>query len=142
MAAIVAGGCSKDPTPGGAPTTVTGPTLPFTAPSATELGDAAGIAFPTSKTGYRSVQLDADQIDVTFQMPAAEVDEFVDASALGPLEEGLRTIVHSSPVWQLDPAERVRGAETTRNGLRRSLEVGGGATADEPVTIRLSIRPA
>ena len=138
VALLFIAACSDSEEPATTSTTA-GPTLPFAAPSKDELGAATGIEFPDSLAEYRSVQLGPSQLDVTFTIPAGDLAAFVDGSALGPLLEGERVMAHSSPLWELNPDEAIRGAESERDGYLRSVEVLGDG---DPLVVRLTVRPA
>ena len=137
VAGIAVAACTDSDDPGATSTTA-GPTLPFRAPSKTELGDAAGLAFPDAVGEYRSVQLSPNQLDVTFTIAAADLDAFVDGSDLGELVPGERVMAHASPLWELNPDDVVRGAESERDGYRRTVEVVGEG---DPLVVRLTIQP-
>jgi hypothetical protein len=132
--ALAVGGCSKSPTPGGPTTTESNERLPFAgSPTADELADIAGLGFPDSMTGYRSARVGPAELDVTFQLPVADVHHFLDASQLGDLAPGRRSIVHPSPLWDLDPGPgtMVASAQSEVDGLVRRVEV---VTADTSTT--------
>jgi hypothetical protein len=124
--ALGLGGCSKAPTPGGPTTTVSSERLPFGgSPTRAELADIASLGFPDSVTGYRSARVGPAELDVTFQLPADDVPDFLDASQLGDLAPGRRIIVHPSPLWDLDPGPgaMVASAQSEVDGLVRRVEV-------------------
>jgi hypothetical protein len=126
--ALIASGGSDQATPKGSST------LPFDSPSRTELEKATGLRLPASVTGYQSVQLAPNQLDVTFHVPPADVGALVEASRLPPLSS-TRVIAHPSPLWDLNPSGTVHGTTTTRDGMRINLEVVDGT----PSVVRLDI---
>ena len=122
--ATVVGGCTKSPTPGGETTTTLRPALPFSAsPSASDLADAAGLGFPDSISNYRSVRVAPAELDVTFQLPSADVAEFVDGSDLGDLSPERILTVHPSPLWDLDPGGTVQSSQSVHDGILRLVEI-------------------
>jgi hypothetical protein len=145
MAAIVlvgAAGCSKSPTPGGAnaTTTVAGPSLPFEgSPSDAVLAEAAGLTFPTSINGYRSVRVAANELDVSFTIPATDLDAFVTDSHFGALVPNKKIINHPSPVWDLTTTGTVQSAVSTRRGIERGIEVVASAADPNTDTVRLVV---
>ncbi len=140
VAVVVGAGCddqgstSSDDAAGD--TTTTTAALPFDSPSKDELADATGLVFPDSVAGYRSVQLSPGQLDVTFTLPAADVDAFLEDSDLPPLTDDERTLAHASPLWELNPTDTYAGTATSRDGISIALETVGSG---DPVTVRLTV---
>jgi len=130
-------GCTKQATPGGS-SAVTAPsvTLPFDAPSASQLATAAGLLFPGSVADYRSVKFDAATLNVGFTMAANDVDSFATGSSL-TLNPDTRLITHSSPVWEQNPAGSISSGKKTYNGLTSTVEVA--STGADRVTVRLVV---
>jgi len=145
MAAIVligAAGCSKSPTPGGsaATTTAAGPTLPFEgSPSEAVLAEAAGLTFPTTINGYRSVRVATNELDVSFTIPATDLDAFITGSHLGTLVANKKIINHPSPVWDLQTTGSVQSVVSNRRGIERGIEVVASASDPTTDTIRLVV---
>jgi hypothetical protein len=142
VVALGAAGCSKSPTAGtsGATTTTTGQSLPFQgSPSQAVLAEAAGLNFPTSVSGYRSVRITGSELNVSFTIAAADVDMFVSGSHLGTLTANKRIILHSSPVWDLNPTGTVQSAVNSRRGVERGVEVVTSATDPTTDTVRLVV---
>ena len=144
---LSATGCTKQPTPGadgGASTSVDGPTLPLgEAPTADEVSEVAGLVWPPSMEGYRSVRLDPGELDVTFRLPNAEVARFVEDSGFDRLQPGRRIVdQHMSPLWEVNPPDgsTTAWAESKVDGILRRLEVvtASGAEAGD-ATVRLVI---
>jgi hypothetical protein len=135
-------GCSKSPTPGQAkatPTTTT-KSLPFDgSPSQAVLAEAAGLNFPASVSGYRSVRITGSELNVSFTIAATDVDPFVSGSHLGALVANKRIILHSSPVWDLNPTGTVQSAVSRRRGIERGVEVVTSATDPTTDTVRLVV---
>jgi hypothetical protein len=140
--AVGAAGCSKSTTAGGSGSTTTtaGQSLPFEgSPSQAVLAEAAGLSFPTSVSGYRSVRITGSELNVSFTIAATDVDTFLSGSHLGALTPNKRIILHSSPVWDLNPTGTVESAVSSRRGLERGIEVVTSATDPTTDTVRLVV---
>lgn len=105
------------------------------APTRDEVARAAGIEFPASTAAFRLVRLGPNQIDVTFTLDPADVDEFADGSGV-ELTHGERTIVHASPLWDVAVTNPVRGGTSTHDGIDRTVEV---VDDGDVATVRLSL---
>lgn len=120
-AAVLIGGsaCSGDESESG-PATQQG------APTKEQVERDASLHFPDSVSQFRLTSLSVGQVDVTFQMAAADVEEFATESGLD-LVAGQRVIPHSSPVWGTPDytVAEFSGAISTRNGVVRAVEVTG-----------------
>jgi len=92
-------------------------------PAVAELG---GLAVPTDATEFLTARLDDDrQLDITFTMPAAAVDAFVQGSGLPEPVADQRVVLHSSPLWKLNPdaGTPVSGTNDTAGEVNRSVEL-------------------
>ena len=109
---------------------------PFPAenPTKDQLAAVTGLGFPSTVTNYRSVRLDRDQLDVTFELPARDVDALVSDSDLPPLSP-TRVIAHSSPLWELNATGEIAATSDSRGGLTINLE----AVSGQPTVVRLSV---
>jgi hypothetical protein len=139
---IVVGACSSSTSErgSGSTTTAAGKALPFVdSPSQAVLAAAAGLTFPDSVAGYRSVRVTTSELNVSFTVAAADLDAFVTGSHLGTLTPNKRIILHSSPVWDLNPTGTVQSAVSTRRGLERGVEVVTSDTDPTTDTIRLVV---
>lgn len=137
ITSLALAGCTKQTTPGGS-SAVTAPsvTLPFDAPSASQLASAAGLLFPGSLMDYRSVKFDAATLNVGFTLAANDVDSFTTGSSI-TLSPDTRLITHSSPVWEQNPAGSISSGKKTYNGLTSTVEVA--STGADRVTVRLVV---
>lgn len=105
------------------------------APTKADIASQAGIEFPASTTGFRLVRISGNQIDVTFQLPLADVDAFARGSGL-TLAAGERSITHASPLWDVAITGEFSGGSSNRDSIGRAAEVvPDGDTA----TVRLTI---
>jgi len=92
-------------------------------PAVAELG---GLEVPADATEFLTARLEDDrQLDITFTMPAAAVDAFVQGSGLPEPVADQRVVLHSSPLWKLNPdaGTPVSGASDTVGELNRSVEL-------------------
>ncbi|NLA34888.1 MAG: hypothetical protein GX868_04265 [Actinobacteria bacterium] len=120
-AAVLIGGsaCSGDDS-GSDPDTSAAPG----APTKEQVASDASLHFPDSVTQFRLTALEVGQVDVSFQMDAADLDEFTSESGV-ELVVGQRVIPHSSPVWGTPDYTLVEfsGGSSTKNGVVRAVEV-------------------
>ncbi len=86
----------------------------------------SGLAIPATATEFLTARLDDDrQLDVTFVLPADSVDAFVTESGLPEPEDDRRVVLHSSPLWKLNPDDgtTIRGTSDSVDGVNRSVEL-------------------
>ena len=138
---------------------------PSGAPSREAVERDAALSFPDSVTGFRLTSIADQQIDIVFQLPADDVEEFATESDID-LEPNVRTVTHS-PLWSnsFEIAGTFEGALSDKNGVRRAVEVvpntsfdvdsGSGAVSTDPtattttavpldpnlVTVRMTLTP-
>lgn len=124
VAALVPTGCSGDE-PENA-------TLDQVAPTKADVARDAGVVFPDSTRDFRLVRISGDQIDLTFTIDPADVEQFATDTGV-ELTEGRRTIAHASPLWDVAVTGDVSGGSSSRNGITRDVEVVA------PGTVRLSL---
>ena len=110
---ITGGGSDDQPEDAAAPRA----TLPEDT-SMAALSDWAGLAFPKGTDDFLTARPGEGQLDVTFTLPASAEQEFVEGSGLPELVDGERQVLHSSPLWQLNPgageeASEGEGSSTT-----------------------------
>jgi hypothetical protein len=87
------------------PATDTQP-LPLDDTSQQGIESLSGLVLPDGVTDFLTARLDDDrQLDVTFQLPADGVDAFLRDSGLPDLAPDQRVVIHSSPLWKLNPDE-------------------------------------
>lgn len=103
-----------------------------TAPSREAIERDAALSFPDSMTGFRLTSIAEQQIDLTFQLPADDVEEFASESDL-ELAPNVRAVTHS-PLWQnsFEIAGNFEGAVSEKNGVRRAVEVVPNASFATP----------
>ncbi len=123
-AVVLLAGCSSDTPASGEPLV----------PASLE--EIWGITAPESVSGFLSTQIDQDESHVVFDIAPAEIDELVDDSGL-TLEAGRRTITHASPLWELNPAGEIAGADDDVDAGHRTIEV---VTGGEVATVRIVLR--
>lgn len=115
-----------------------GATLPLEDLSIAAVSELTGLAIPEDAAGYLTARLENErQLDVTFTLPAEEEAAFVRDSGLETPREGRRVILHSSPLWKLNPEDGavVRGVSDTTRGVNRGVEF-----VDEgPGTVRVRV---
>ena len=123
---VVTGGGSEPPDD----TAATRATLPEDT-SLAALEEWAGLAFPEGTADLLTARPGPEQLDVTFTMPAAAEADFVDGSDLPELVAGERQVLHSSPLWRLNPGSGEDGAGEDRDA---GDERDGGAAASSTTT--------
>ena len=154
---VITGGGSEPPEETAAPRA----TLPEDT-SMAALEEWAGLAFPEGTDDLLTARPSGEQLDVTFTMPADAEQAFVQGSDLPELVPGERQVLHSSPLWRLNPGgdagedgaststtapdgpgsstsstsvpqPEIRGASDVRDGVRRAVEV----VEESPGTLRV-----
>ncbi len=126
---VVTGG--DDPAPGGNASVPSTPgtgrptsTLPLEDTSLAAVEELSGLAVPDSATDVLTAKLDNDrQLDLTFVMPADAEAGFLTGSGLPPLTPDNRVVLHSSPLWKLNPGVPIRGVADVRDGVNRAVEL-------------------
>ena len=151
---VVTGGSADSPDataptePGG--TATTEPTTERAEPLAlpAELTQEAvatlsGLAIPATASEFLTARLDSDrQLDVTFVIPADSVDAFLADSGLETPEDDRRVVLHSSPLWKLnpDPGTTLAGTSDTVDDINRAVELL--TAADGSVRVRAVLTSA
>jgi hypothetical protein len=100
--------------------------LPLEDVSKTAVAELTSLAFPAEASGFLTARLEDDrQLDITFVMPAAAVAAFVADSGLPQPEADQRVVIHSSPLWKLNPdtGAAVSGVSDTVDGVDRAVEL-------------------
>ncbi len=136
---VITGGDSRDPGPS---TTAPRPTstLPLGDLSLVGVEQLSGIDVPDGAADFLSARLDGDrQLDVTFTIPPADLGRLVSASGLPPVTEGNRVILHSSPLWKLNPGTPLSGVADVREDVNRALEV---TPEGDRLRVRLTLQAA
>jgi hypothetical protein len=146
VAGLVVGGCLVITGGGSGDTPPT--TLPPRPTSTLPLGDLSlagvealsGIDVPDGAQDFLSARLDGDrQLDVSFTLAPDQVDALVTNSDLPPLADGARVILHSSPLWKLNPGTPLSGAADVRDGINRAVEV---TPEGDRIRVRLTLQAA
>ncbi len=134
-------------TPGSTtPTTATpapGVTLPLDDVSAATVQSLTGLVLPAETTDFLTAQLDGDtQLDVTFVMPEAAVAAFVADSGLPQPVADRRLVLHSSPLWKVNPDEgtTLSSTQDTHGSVHRVVELVGDGSGT--IRARVVITPA
>lgn len=120
------GACSDDDAPS---------VLDALAPTRADIAAGGGIHFPASVDDFRLTRISSGQIDVTFTLDAADVEEFTSRTGV-ELTSGTRAITHASPLWDVAVPGPVEGGTSTRQGVTRQVEV---LPAGDTATVRLSL---
>lgn len=133
---------ATDATPGGtADGSAPAVTLPLQDTSQAAVEDLTGLVLPAGTADFLTAQLDdGTQLDVTFTIPVAAADSFVSASGLPTPVEGDRVVIHSSPLWKLNPEGAIRGALDTSGQVSRAVELVPEGT--DRLRARVVITPA
>jgi hypothetical protein len=99
---IIFGG-GQGPTPADVDRDGATATIPFDEVSIAGLERWSGLDIPESAQGYLTARSGDSQLDVTFTMPPADEAAFVEASGLPEPRPGERRVLHTSPLWRLNP---------------------------------------
>jgi hypothetical protein len=116
--------------------------LPLEDTSQAALEELTGLVVPAEATGFLTARLDDDrQLDMTFVMPAASVPAFIAASGLPQPVADERVVIHSSPLWKLNPTEgaALSGVSDSYGTVDRSVELV--TEADGTVRARIVVTP-
>jgi len=141
--------------PNPAPTTTTtapqegaAGTLPLDDLSKEAIESWSGLQVPEGAEDFLTARVGDAQLDVTFTMARGDEQGFVAASELPEPEAGARQILHSSPLWKLNPGvddsttstpasgdegttvpaepgpdPEIRGTSDRRAGIHRAVEL-------------------
>jgi hypothetical protein len=108
---VITGGRTEPPEDPAAPRA----TLPEDT-SMAALEDWAGLEFPEGTDEFLTARPGEGQLDVTFTMPADAEQRFIEGSGLPQLVPGERQVLHSSPLWRLNPGDGDGTAEGEGDG--------------------------
>ena len=145
LALVLTGGDEESATTTTSAVTTTAPEvdpLPLEDTSQAALEELTGLVVPAEATGFLTARLDDDrQLDMTFVMPAASVPAFIAASGLPQPVADQRVVIHSSPLWKLNPTEgaALSGVSDTYGTVDRSVELV--TDADGTVRARIVVTP-
>ncbi len=126
VALVVTGGDDPPPTTTEAPTTAPLAPLPLDDLSGAAISEFTGLVVPADATDFLTARLDDDrQLDLTFVTTPEGAATFVEASGLPEPVPDERIVLHSSPLWKLNPEDEVslRSTQDTTDGIRRVVEL-------------------
>ncbi|MBS1838057.1 MAG: hypothetical protein JST64_10225 [Actinobacteria bacterium] len=139
---VITGGDERPTAP---TTTTTAPgtppkaTLDLTSSSKDAVSRLAGLSIPAGAADFLSASTeDRTQLDVTFTLPADQVDAFVAGSGLPTPIAGTRVITHSSPLWKVNPEGRVSGSSDDHGTVIRAVET---VPEGDRVRVRIVLSP-
>ncbi|MGB3412303.1 MAG: hypothetical protein WBA45_14035 [Microthrixaceae bacterium] len=119
--------------------------LPLDDLSAGALTKLTGLVFPTAMTDFLTAELEGgSQLDITFVMATELVADFVKASGLPKPAQDKRLILHSSPLWKLNPEEdtTLSSAQDDHGEVHRVVELlTNNETGADQVRARIVITP-
>jgi hypothetical protein len=121
-----------------------GPTLPLAGAELDVAGveRISGLEVPAEATDFLSASLDRrSQLDVTFTIAPDQESALLRGSGLPEAVPGERVILHSSPLWELNPEgdAEIRGTAGERDGVQRALEL---VPEGDRLRVRVVITPA
>ncbi|CAN5655861.1 hypothetical protein BH10ACT3_BH10ACT3_09490 [soil metagenome] len=128
------------------PTTVAstpGATLPLADTSAATLSTLTGLEFPADMTEFLTASLNSNtQLDITFVVPSASAAAFLNASGLPAPTADERLILHSSPLWKVnpDPGSTLSSTQGDFGDVHRVVELVGDGSGN--IRARIVITPA
>lgn len=100
--------------------------LPLDDTSQAAVEELTGLAVPAEASEFLTARLDdGRQLDVTFVVPATAVDAFVTGSGLPEPVADERVVLHSSPLWKLNPDEgsTLAGTSDEFESVQRAVEL-------------------
>ncbi len=104
-----------------------------------------GLVFPAAMTNFLTAELEGgSQLDITFVMAADQVPDFVKSSGLPEPAQDKRLILHSSPLWKLNPDEdtTLSSAQDDHGDVHRVVELlTNKETGADHVRARIVITP-
>jgi hypothetical protein len=127
VALVVTGGGGTDATTTTqAPTTAPTAPLPLDDLSSAGISGFTGLIVPADATDFLTARLDSDrQLDLTFVTTPEGAASFIEASGLPEPVADERIVLHSSPLWKLNPEDEVslRSTQDTVDGVHRAVEL-------------------
>ncbi|MHB1139439.1 MAG: hypothetical protein ACYC2O_10820 [Microthrixaceae bacterium] len=120
-----------------------GVTLPLDDLATPTIEELTGLALPEDMTEFFTARLDGDtQLDVTFVMPEAAVAPFIAESGLPRPVADERLVLHSSPLWKVNPDEgtTLSSTQDERGSVHRVVELLGDGSGT--IRARIVITPA
>lgn len=147
VAGLAVGGCLVLTGGESSPTTSVAPAPSSRPPNTLPLGDTSiagvealsGLDIPDGAADFLTARTDAErQLDVTFTLAPADEAAFLAGSGLPPLGADARVIMHSSPLWKLNPDAPIRGAADIRGDVNRAVEL---TPEGDRVRVRVTLQP-
>lgn len=141
---IFGGDTSTDPTTTDpAEAGAQGGTLPLDDLSLEAVEGWSGLRVPDGAEGFLTARVGEGQLDVTFTMSPEDEASFIEGSGLPEPEPGQRKILHTSPLWKLNPgAEDAEPPEPPEPQEEAGGTDGAGPTTTAPPVTSLEIRGA
>lgn len=112
----------------GTSTTMSVNTLPLDDLSVTAITEMSGLTFPTDMTEFLTSRGDKNrQLDLTFVIPSASAATFLADSGLPAPVANKRVVIHSSPLWKVNPQEgsTISSSQGTFGQVKRAVELVG-----------------
>ena len=112
----------------GSSTTMSVNTLPLDDLSVTAITEMSGLTFPTDMTEFLTSRGDTNrQLDLTFVIPSASAATFLADSGLPAPVANKRVVIHSSPLWKVNPQEgsTISSSQGRFGQVKRAVELVG-----------------
>ena len=112
----------------GSSTTMSINTLPLDDLSVTAITEMSGLTFPTDMTEFLTSRGDTNrQLDLTFVIPSASAATFLADSGLPAPVANKRVVIHSSPLWKVNPQEgsTISSSQGRFGQVKRAVELVG-----------------
>ena len=112
----------------GSSTTMSVNTLPLDDLSVTAITEMSGLTFPTDMTEFLTSRGDTNrQLDLTFVIPSASAATFLADSGLPAPVANKRLVIHSSPLWKVNPPEgsTISSSQGKFGQVKRAVELVG-----------------
>ena len=112
----------------GSSTTMSVNTLPLDDLSVAAITEMSGLTFPTDMTEFLTSRGDTNrQLDLTFVIPSASAATFLADSGLPAPVANKRLVIHSSPLWKVNPPEgsTISSSQGKFGQVKRAVELVG-----------------
>ncbi len=122
------GSAQESPQQASSSTTMSPNTLPLDDLSVTALSELAGLNFPTDMTEFLTSRRDTNrQLDLTFVIPTTSAATFLADSGLPAPVANKRIVLHSSPLWKVNPEEgsTLSSSQGKFGSVNRAVELVG-----------------
>jgi len=113
---------------GSSSTTMSTNTLPLDDLSVGAISKLTGLNFPIDMTGFLTARGNTSrQLDVTFVIPSSSAATFLADSGLPAPVANKRVVIHSSPLWKVNPEEgsTLSSSQGKFGQVLRSVELVG-----------------